>query len=59
MSTAAVGVDVDGENDRDRDDAALSAHLQVDRIQPDVRPVSLQRALQERDDPLFDLLGRA
>ena len=55
--TPAVGVDADGDDHRDRDDAAGLPHLHVGRVDPQVRPVALQRPLQERLDPAVDLLA--
>ena len=44
---ATVGVDADGQRHGDRDDPPALAHLPVGGVQPDIRPVVLQRAGQE------------
>ena len=51
----AVGVDRDRDGHRDRDDAPGLAHLHVGRIDPEVRPVALDRPLEESPHALVDL----
>ncbi len=57
--TAAVGVGADGDYGRHRDDPADLAHLQVGGVNPQVGPVALDRALQERLHALVDLGAQA
>jgi len=54
----SIGVGGDGDYGRDRDDAPALAHLEVSRVEPDIGPVPLQRALQEGPDALVDLLAQ-
>jgi len=44
---AAVGVHPDGEDDGDRDDPPAAPHLEVGRIDPEIGPVTFDRAVQE------------
>ena len=53
--TLPVGVDGDGDYHGHRDDPPGLAHLHVGRIDPQIRPVAFDRAVQERPDPLVDL----
>jgi site-specific DNA recombinase len=48
----ALGVHGDRDYRRHRDDPAALAHLQVSRIEPQVRPLTFQRAIQETAHPL-------
>ena len=43
----AVAVDADRDDDGDRDDAAALAHLQVGGVDPQIRPVALDRPVEE------------
>ena len=54
----AVGVDADGDDDGDRDDAAGLADLHVGRVDPQVGPVALDRPVEEGLHPLVDLLAQ-
>ena len=54
----AVRVDVDRDDHRDRDDAMVAAHLHVGGVEPDIRPVALQRPVEERFDLVVDLLAQ-
>ena len=54
----AVSIDANGDNDGDRDDAAVLADLHVGRVDPQVRPIAFQWPLQERFHPLVDLLAQ-
>ena len=51
----AVGVDPDGDDHRDRDDAMVAAHLHVGRVEPDIGPVAFERPVEEGLDPVVDL----
>ena len=55
----AVGVDAGGDDDGDRDDATPGADLDVGGVDPEIRPVTLDRALEKRLDPLVDLRAQA
>jgi hypothetical protein len=52
---AAVRVDADGDDHRDRDDAMVAAHLHVGRVEPDVGPVAFERPVEESLDLVVDL----
>lgn len=54
----AVGIDADGHNDGDRDDAAVLPDLHVGGIDPQVRPIALDRPVEEGPDPLVDLFAQ-
>ena len=54
----AVGVDADGDDDGDRDDAAGLADLHVGGVDPQIRPVALDRPVEEGLHPLVDLLAQ-
>jgi len=54
---SAIGVHGDRDYHRHRDDPARLAHLHVGRVDPQVRPVALERPLQEGVDPPVDLLA--
>src|SRR6516164_7396866 len=45
--TPAIGRHRHGDDCRDRDDAAAVAHLQGGRIEPKIRPLALERAIEE------------
>jgi len=51
----AVAVDPDGDDHRHRDDAPLLAHLHVGGIEPHVRPIAFERAIEEGGDLVVDL----
>jgi hypothetical protein len=44
---SAVGIDADGDDHGDRDDTAVLPDLHVGRVDPQVRPVALDRAVEE------------
>jgi hypothetical protein len=48
-------VDANRDDHRYRDDAAVVTHLQVGRIQPHIRPVALERPVEEGLDLVIDL----
>jgi hypothetical protein len=50
-----VGVHRHRDDDRDGDDVVVAAHLDVGRIEPEVRPLALDRPRQEGFDTLVDL----
>ena len=54
----ALAVHGDGDYGGDRDDPAALALAQVGGIEPQVRPLALQRPAQEGPDPLVDLLAQ-
>src|SRR5205823_1891225 len=56
--TPAVAIDSDRDDDINRHDAPVLPHLHVGRIDPQIRPVSLDRPLQERVDAAVDLLAQ-
>ena len=56
--TAAVGVGPDRHDHRDRDDPAGLADLDVGGVDPQIRPVALDRAGQKGLDLLVDLLAQ-
>ena len=43
----AIAVDADGDDDGDRDDAAVAAHLYVGGVEPDIRPIAFERPVEE------------
>src|SRR5216683_2126331 len=43
----SVGVDTDGDDDRDRDDMVVAPCFNVSGIQPDIGPLALDRALRK------------
>src|SRR5207244_7289398 len=51
----SVGVDANGDDDRDRDDVVVAPCFDVSGIQPDIGPLALNRAAQEGSHPLVDL----
>ena len=51
----ALGAHRDGDYHGDRNDPPGLARLHVGRVDPQIRPVALDRAIQERPDPLVDL----
>ena len=50
-----VGVHRDGDYHGHRDDPPGLPHLHVGRVDPQIRPVAFDRAIQERPHPLVDL----
>ena len=54
----AVTVDADRDDHRDRDDAAILAHLHIGGIDPQIRPVALDRTGEERLHLVVDLATR-
>jgi site-specific DNA recombinase len=54
----ALGVHGHGDYGRDRDDAAALALLEVGRIQPEIRPLAHQGAVEEGVHPLVDVLAQ-
>jgi hypothetical protein len=56
---APVAIDADRDDDGDRDDAAGPTHLHVGRIDPEVKPIAFERALEEGLHLAVDLFARA
>ena len=54
----AVAVDADGDDDGDRDDAAVLADLQVGGVDPEIGPVALDRPVEEGLHLAVDLLAQ-
>ena len=54
----SIGVDAHRDDHCDRDDVMAAAGFDVGGIEPDIRPVALGRPLEERLDPLVDLVNR-
>jgi hypothetical protein len=52
---STVAVRRHGDYCRDRDDAAALALLQIGRVEPQIRPLAGERAVEERMDALVDL----
>src|SRR3712207_3277578 len=52
----ALGIAGHGDYGRHRDDPPTLALAQVGRVEPEIRVVALQLALEESADPLIDLL---
>ena len=55
---SAIGVDCHGDYRRDRDDAAALALLQVGGVEPQIRPLTSERSVEEGMHPLVDLLAQ-
>ena len=55
---SALGVRCHGDYRRDRHDPAALAHLEVGRIQPDIRPLAGERTVQELANALIDVLAQ-
>jgi hypothetical protein len=51
----AIAVDADRDDHRDRHDAPLLAHLHVGGVDPQIRPVALDRTGEERLHLVIDL----
>ena len=56
---AAIGVDANSDDHRDRDDVVIAAGFDVGGIQPQIRPFAFDRAVQEGLHPLVDLAAQA
>lgn len=56
---ATIAVHSNGNDDGDRYDAPALAHLHVGRVDPQIRPVPLDRATQKAFDLFVDLGRRA
>lgn len=54
----AIGVHADRHDHRHRDNPAVLANLHVGRTDPEIRPLALNGALEERTDPFVDLLAQ-
>src|SRR4051794_3356688 len=54
----ALGVGGHGDYRRDRDDAAALALFEVGGVQPEVGPLAAERAIEERPDPVVDVLAQ-
>jgi hypothetical protein len=57
--TPTVGIDRDGHGHGDRDDPAGLAHLHVSRVDPQIWPITFDRALEEGPHPLVDFRAQA
>ena len=55
----SVGVDANGDDDRDRDDVVVAPCFDVSGIQPDIGPFALDGAAQEGLHPLVDLAAQS
>lgn len=55
---SALAVDRDGDYGGDADDPSALSDLQVGSVQPEIRPLACQRALQEAVDALIDLFAQ-
>ena len=51
----AVGVDRHGDDHRHRDDMMITPGFDIGGIQPEIRPLALDRTVQEGLHPLVDL----
>ena len=58
ISRFTLGGNGDGDYGGNRDDAAALAHLEVGRVEPEIRPLAGERALQEGVHPLVDVLAQ-
>src|SRR5207248_11426209 len=54
----ALGVHCHGDYRGDRDDTAAISDLQVRRVEPQIRPLSFERPVEEGIDPLVDVLAQ-
>src|SRR4029077_3117312 len=52
----AFGCDRHGDYRSDRDDAAAVADLEVGRVEPEIRPLAVDRPVEESVDPFIDVL---
>src|SRR5215467_10638836 len=55
---SAFGGDRHGDYCGDRDDAATIADLQISRVEPQIRPFTVERAVEEGVDPLVDVFAQ-
>ncbi len=55
---ATVAVDADGDDRSDRDDPVVLAHFYIGRVDPEVGPVPLQRAVEKALHFLVDLFAQ-
>ena len=55
--TPAFGGDRHGDYCRDRDDAAAIADLEVGGIKPQIRPLAVDRPVEESVDPVIDVFA--
>ena len=53
----AIGVDGHGDTDRDGDDAPVLPAFDIGSVDPEIRPIALDRPLQEGLHPVVDLLA--
>jgi len=53
-----IGVDRHSDYRRHRDDAATVADLEVGGVEPQIRPLTVDRAVEEGIDPLVDVLAQ-
>ena len=56
---APIGVDPDGDDHRHRDNVMIASDFDVGRVEPDIRPLALDRPCQECLHPLVDLAAQA
>jgi hypothetical protein len=54
----AIVIDPDRDDHRDRDDATVAARLHIGRVQPDIRPLALERPIEEGRDLAIDLAAQ-
>ena len=52
------GVDADGDDHRNRDDAAILAHFQIRGVEPDIGPLAFERPVEESLDLVVDLAAQ-
>jgi len=55
---STFGRDRHGDDRCHRDDAAAIAHFEVSGVEPQIRPFTLDRAIEEGVDPLVDVLAQ-
>jgi hypothetical protein len=55
--TPAVGIDADGNDDRDRDDAPAAPDLQVGGVDPEIGPFPFDGPVEEGFDLVVDLFA--
>ena len=55
--TASIGVDADGDDGRDRDDATAAPDLEIGGIDPEIWPFALDGSVEEGFDLVVDLLA--
>ena len=54
-----VAVDADRDDDRDRDDPTVAACLHIGRVEPDIGPITFDRAIEERLDLAINFTAQA